>query len=42
MMQRLALFSITCAVFAQNPTASVTVDVNAARHAIDPRVYGIA
>src|SRR5262249_57955053 len=27
---------------AQNPTASVTVDVNANRHAIDPRVYGIA
>jgi hypothetical protein len=27
---------------AQNPAASVTVDVNAGRHAIDPRVYGIA
>ena len=27
---------------AQNPTASITVDVNAGRRAIDPRVYGIA
>lgn len=27
---------------AQNPTASVTVDANASRRAIDPRVYGIA
>jgi hypothetical protein len=24
--------------FAQNPTASITVDVNAGRRAIDPRV----
>src|SRR5678815_614678 len=32
-----------CAVaVAQNPAASVTVDVNGGRHAIDPRVYGIA
>jgi PKD repeat protein len=30
------------AAFAQNPAASVTVDVNGSRHAIDPRVYGIA
>src|SRR5713226_2728063 len=30
------------AAAAQNPTASVTVDANANRHAIDPRVYGIA
>src|SRR2546428_2939053 len=27
---------------AQNPTASVTVDANANRRAIDPRVYGVA
>jgi len=27
---------------AQNPTASVTVDVNQNRRAIDPRIYGIA
>src|SRR5579863_817706 len=26
----------------QNPTASVTVDTNVNRHAIDPRVYGVA
>jgi PKD repeat protein len=31
-----------CAALAQNPTATVTVDANANRHAIDPRVYGIA
>src|SRR5450631_3354496 len=34
------LFS--CAAFAQNPTATVTVDANANRHPIDPRVYGVA
>src|SRR6266852_1401403 len=34
---------LSCAVvFAQNPAASVTVDAAASRHAIDPRVYGIA
>lgn len=27
---------------AQNPTATITVDVNASRHPIDPRVYGLA
>src|SRR5437667_3338945 len=27
---------------AQNPTASVTVDANASRRTIDPRVYGVA
>ena len=27
---------------AQNPAATVTVDANANRHAIDPRVYGVA
>jgi opacity protein-like surface antigen len=34
------LFCVVAA--AQNPAASVTVDVNGGRHAIDPRVYGIA
>jgi PKD repeat protein len=39
---------LTLAIFfagvaaAQNPTATVTVDVNADRHAIDPRIYGLA
>jgi len=34
---------VYCATaFGQNPTASVTVDVNASRRPIDPRVYGIA
>src|SRR6266478_3478145 len=34
---------LNCAIgFAQNPTASITVDAAANRHAIDPRVYGIA
>jgi len=28
--------------FAQNPTTTVTIDVGAGRHAIDPRIYGIA
>src|SRR5688572_25170251 len=28
--------------FAQNPTATVTIDVNSGRRAIDPRIYGIA
>jgi PKD repeat protein len=36
------LFVLSTPLFAQNPTASVAVDVNANRHAIDPRVYGIA
>ena len=27
---------------AQNPAATVTVDTNANRQAIDPRVYGVA
>src|SRR5689334_19261169 len=30
------------AALAQNPTASLTVDANANRHAIDPRIYGVA
>jgi PKD repeat protein len=34
------LFAATAA--AQNPTAVITVDTNAGRHAIDPRVYGVA
>jgi hypothetical protein len=27
---------------AQNPTAAVTIDASANRHAIDPRIYGVA
>ena len=33
---------ISVAAVAQNPTASITVNVNANRRAIDPRIYGIA
>jgi PKD repeat protein len=37
------LILLFCAVlFAQNPTAVVTVDVSANRRPIDPRVYGVA
>src|SRR5579862_6111517 len=35
-------FILTGAAAAQNPTASVTVDVNANRQSIDPRIYGVA
>src|SRR5262245_10478555 len=35
------LFTCTAA-FAQNPAASITVDVSASRRPIDPRIYGIA
>jgi PKD repeat protein len=38
----LAVVAICSAVVAQNPAASITVDVNANRRAIDPRIYGIA
>src|SRR5215471_4744165 len=37
----LVLF-LSTQVFAQNPTASISVDVNANRRPIDPRIYGIA
>src|SRR4026209_2691057 len=37
----LVLFLSVCG-FAQNPTASVSVNVNAGRRPIDPRIYGIA
>ena len=34
---------VLCATaLAQNPTATITVDVNASRRPIDPRIYGIA
>jgi PKD repeat protein len=36
------LFLVSTLAWAQNPTATVTVDVNANRRPIDPRVYGIA
>src|SRR4030095_8989687 len=39
----IVVFLVLCSSgFAQNPTAAVTVDVNAGRHPIDPRIYGIA
>ena len=38
----LVMLVFSATAFGQNPTASVTVDVNAARRPIDPRVYGIA
>jgi len=34
--------ALSSAALAQNPAASVTVDVQANRHAIDPRIYGLA
>ena len=36
------LLFLSAAALAQNPAASVTVDAGAGRHAIDPRIYGIA
>ena len=36
------LLFVSVGAFAQNPTAVISVDVNAGRHAIDPRIYGIA
>src|SRR5262245_29033606 len=36
------LLIMSAAALAQNPTAVITVDVNSGRHAIDPRIYGIA
>ena len=42
-MRRISgLLLFTAAALAQNPAASVVVDASANRHAIDPRVYGIA
>ena len=38
----LLIFLLGGAAMAQNPTATVTVDANANRHPIDPRVYGVA
>src|SRR5215212_7116751 len=35
-------FLLYTLAWAQNPTATVTVDVNANRRPIDPRIYGIA
>ena len=36
------LLFLSTSVWAQNPTASISVDVNANRRPIDPRIYGIA
>ncbi|HYL36210.1 MAG TPA: glycoside hydrolase family 44 protein [Bryobacteraceae bacterium] len=43
-MLRTSILAIALAttVAAQNPAASVTVDAAANRHAIDPRIYGVA
>src|SRR5438270_673430 len=42
-MRKLFLvFLVSTLAWAQNPTATVTVDVNANRRPIDPRVYGVA
>jgi len=38
----LATLLLCLAAQAQNPTANLTVDVNANRHAINPNVYGLA
>ena len=35
-------YSISLPVFGDNPAVTVTVDVNANRHAINPNVYGVA
>src|SRR3954451_9221784 len=42
-MRKLLPFFLLCTLaWAQNPTATVTVDVNVNRRPIDPRIYGIA
>src|SRR5947209_3757153 len=41
-MRTLSLFLLSCALFAQNPAVTVSIDANANRHPIDPRVYGVA
>jgi PKD repeat protein len=36
-------FIVACSVaFAQNPSTNIVVDASANRHAIDPRIYGVA
>jgi len=42
MLAFILLLFVSVGALAQNPTAFVSVDVNAARHAIDARIYGIA
>jgi PKD repeat protein len=42
MRKLIPIFFLSTVGWAQNPTASVTIDVNASRRPIDPRVYGIA
>src|SRR5438270_10761691 len=37
-----AAFLLSAAAFAQNPAATVSVDANANRRAINPNVYGVA
>ena len=38
----IAVFGSSLTLFAQNPGVTVTVDVNATRHAINPNIYGVA
>jgi hypothetical protein len=38
----LALFALNTAAAANNPPVSVAIDVNAARHAINPMIYGVS
>ena len=37
-----AVVSLPLSVIAQNPTATITVDPTANRHAINPKIYGVA
>jgi PKD repeat protein len=39
---RILFIALASAAWAQNPAANITVDANANRHAIDPRIYGVA
>ena len=43
-MLRIGILGFACIAIAaaQNPAATITVDVNANRHPIDPRIYGVA
>jgi hypothetical protein len=38
----LALFALNTAAAANNPPVTVAIDVNAARHAINPMIYGVS
>src|SRR5438093_220061 len=36
------LFAVSCLSFAQNPAVTISVDANANRRAINPKIYGVA